>query len=764
MSGFGGSVKLTGEASYKKALADITNNLKQVSAEMKATAGAYDAGDKSQKDVIKDSEAMKKSLQSQKDAIANLKQQIGTMTAEYEKTGQKHQALVKEYDAEKKKLDEIGKTLGTSSAEYKAQEKVVNDLAQEVTKSENAYNAQGKAIQDLKTKTANAEATMYKTAKAVDDLGKQAEETGDEAEESGKKWKSFGDIVKNAGTALVAGVGAIGTAVVGTGKKLFDMANDVSTAGDEIDKASQKLSISAENYQKLAYAMDMNGASIDDLSKGMKNITTSLAGAQNGVKGASDDFDKLGVSLKNTDGSFKSTEDVLLESIDALSQMEDETQRNALAQQIFGKSASELNPLLNAGSEGIHALMQEAEDYGMVMSQDAVNASATFNDSLTRMQGVFTGLKNNMIGQFMPSISSVMDGISDLASGVGDGSSKIKKGLGEVIKNFSNLIPRVTGLLTTLASTILENAPELIRSMAKGIMDAVPELVSTATEVMLELVNTLTSLLPDMLDMGIEILDSIISGIEKAIPTLIKLMPEIITNMITKLTSMIPQLVTTGVRLLTSLIDNMPAIVTGIVKALPTLISGLVSGLLKNIPEIVKAGVTLLTSLVKNLPQIIATIVKAVPEIIKGLVNGFKSGVGKMSGVGSDLVKGIWNGISNTTSWILSKIKGFGRSILNGVKSVFKIHSPSQLFEDEIGVNLAKGIGVGFEDEMKDVSAQMNDAIPTSFDTDISTGSSGGYFDMVGAFKQALQEVKIELDDETCGRFVDATVTKLIYT
>ena len=75
-----------------------------------------------------------------------------------------------------------------------------------------------------------------------------------------------------------------------------------------------------------------------------------------------------------------------------------------------------------------------------------------------------------------------------------------------------------------------------------------------------------------------------------------------------------------------------------------------------------------------------------------------------------------------------------------------------------------EGIGVGFEDEMRDVSAQMNDAIPTSFDTDISTGSSGGYFDMVGAFKQALQEVKIELDDETCGRFVDATVTKLIYT
>ena len=147
MAGFGGSVKLTGESEYKKALADITQNLKVVSAEMKATASSFDAGEKSEKQLAQESKQLSDSLEKQKSALSTLKGQLATMTAEYEKTGQKHQALVKEYDQEKKKLDDLFKELSEFKQDH---EKGENHITSSMIKDKQAeYDAQLKVIKEL---------------------------------------------------------------------------------------------------------------------------------------------------------------------------------------------------------------------------------------------------------------------------------------------------------------------------------------------------------------------------------------------------------------------------------------------------------------------------------------------------------------------------------------------------------------------------------------------------------------------------------------
>lgn len=143
-----------------------------------------------------------------------------------------------------------------------------------------------------------------------------------------------------------------------------------------------------------------------------------------------------------------------------------------------------------------------------------------------------------------------------------------------------------------------------------------------------------------------------------------------------------------------------------------------------------------------------------------------------MLDVGTNLVRGIWDGIIGSLDWIKSKISGWVGNVTGFIKRLFGINSPSKLFRDEIGTNLALGIGEGFSDEMKSVSQEMGDAIPKSFDVETSINSIAGarassansYDSMVGAFKQALSEMKIELDDEVAGKFIDKTVTRLIYT
>ena len=156
----------------------------------------------------------------------------------------------------------------------------------------------------------------------------------------------------------------------------------------------------------------------------------------------------------------------------------------------------------------------------------------------------------------------------------------------------------------------------------------------------------------------------------------------------------------------------------------------------------------------------------AIVDTLKNLPN-------RMLDIGKNIVEGLWNGIKGMGSWIKDKIKDFSKGIVDGMKKALGIHSPSRVFRDEVGKYLAEGIGVGFTDEMKNVTSDMQDAIPTNFDLNGSYGalnSSNGtnvlsnYNSLVEAFTNALQGMKIELDDEEVGSFVKKTVEDAIYT
>ncbi|MBR1722503.1 MAG: phage tail tape measure protein [Treponema sp.] len=109
---------------------------------------------------------------------------------------------------------------------------------------------------------------------------------------------------------------------------------------------------------------------------------------------------------------------------------------------------------------------------------------------------------------------------------------------------------------------------------------------------------------------------------------------------------------------------------------------------------------------------------EAAKNLVEGIWNTISELPGKMLDVGKNLVEGLWNGIKDVKDWILGKIKEFGQGILDGIKGFFGIASPSKLFENEVGKNLALGLGEGFSDSMKEISKEMQSSIPTEFDTD----------------------------------------------
>ena len=313
MAGFGGSVKLTGESEYRKALNQITQSLKVTSAEMKATSSAFASGEKSQKELATSAKELKTSLEQQKSALSTLKGQLADMTAEYQKTGQKHEQLVAEYDKEKQKLDELGKTLGTSSKEYQDQQKVVTDLSQEVTKSEKAYDAQGKAVNQMRIQTANAETTVNQTAQAIENMGKETEK----ASEGFTVMKGvLENLASQAITSAINGLKQLGATFVDVGKQAIDgyaefeqleggvkkiFGDDMAqTVIDNANKAFSTAGMSANEYMET-----VTGFSSSLIQSLDGDTTKATEIADRAIRDMSDNANTFGTSMESIQFAYQ---------------------------------------------------------------------------------------------------------------------------------------------------------------------------------------------------------------------------------------------------------------------------------------------------------------------------------------------------------------------------------------------------------------------------------------------------------------------------
>lgn len=271
---------------------------------------------------------------------------------------------------------------------------------------------------------------------------------------------SFGDKMKNGLLIAGAGIAAFGaTAGVALGKSI----SDVSKYGDHVDKMSQKIGFSAEGFQKWDYVLNRAGTSIDSMAPVMKTLS-------NAAVSNSDAFQKLGISQEEV--ANMSQEELFGKTIEALSGMEEGAERTALASKLLGRGATELAPLLNGGTEAIEEQMKMAEEYGMVMSDEGVKASADFVDAQTTLQGTLTGLKNKVTADFLPAATDVVNGLAMMASGdFMGGFALIEQGVGEFIGNIASKVPEM-----------ITKGGEMLAGFIQGLTEKIPEMATAAAE------------------------------------------------------------------------------------------------------------------------------------------------------------------------------------------------------------------------------------------------------------------------------------------
>ena len=541
-----------------------------------------------------------------------------------------------------------------------------------------------------------------------DNLKSLTKEAEDFDEKGGKHFEGAGEKLKNAfktaAKVAVAAIVAIAAAAVDMGKKLVQSANEVAEYGDNIDKMSQKLGISAEAYQEWDAVLQHSGTSIESLLPAMKNLSTK-------ARKGSDAFKALGISQK--EAANLSREALFNRTVTALQNVTDANKRAALAQELFGKSAQELGPLLNTSAAETQAMKDRVHELGGVMSDEAVRMSAKYRDSMQDMQTALDGMKRRFVSEFLPAITKVMNGLTLLFSGKSD-DGKISEGLDKFIETLNRMIPK-----------IVEAGGELILKLGESIVSQLPTLVPAAIKAVIEIVHGLLKQLPMVADAAVELILALADGLTEALPELLPAVVDVIIQIVDKLTEpdMQEKLIDAGIRLIGALLE-------GIARALPSLILGsnkitmnLVKGIIQAAPKILSSGFTLARKLVEGLLQGLPSISQTVSNIGQS-ISDFFTNIGRTAlNWGKDLIVNFTNGILKFINKPIEAIKGLAGKIKSflgfsepdeGPLSDFHTYAPDMM------ALFAKGI--------RDNASMITDAIDKAFNIapEIAQATAGG--------------------------------------
>lgn len=207
---------------------------------------------------------------------------------------------------------------------------------------------------------------------------------------------------------------SIAVTAAAAGGAVFGLVKFTADAGDHAFKMAQKVGIGVEALQELAFAAKLSDVSAEELQQSLTILSRKTVDASRGSAEALRPFTQLGVRLKDAGGKIKSTDQLLVEFADKFKGLPDGTRKTALAVDLFGRSGANLIPLLNQGSKEIANLRKEAQELGIVFSEDQARASEEFNDNLTRLFAAFTGIRNIVGNELIPIFNDVVVEIKNL--------------------------------------------------------------------------------------------------------------------------------------------------------------------------------------------------------------------------------------------------------------------------------------------------------------------------------------------------------------
>lgn len=494
----------------ERALADNTSKLE-------AAGGAADNFSDGLADLAERTNKLGESLRGDKEQ--KYKQSIDQLNASIDVLDAQMRKVAAEYEDSADSADLMAKKNDILTQKIIQQANKV-DLLESAFKNATEYYEIG-AVETSRweKELANAEAELYKMenqlkrnteqmAKANEETGESAQsmgEIGDAAEDAGKGMGNLGDVVNGLTSklgiqlpdsmktsmngmlqldtttvAVAGGFAAVAAAIVKAEKALISMTKEAASNADDLLSLASVTGTTTDSVQELNYMADLTDVSFDRIKDSLKETTNKMQEAATGTGDAYEAYKRLKVEITNTDGSLRSAQDVFYDTIDALGEMKNKTERDALAMDLMSESAQELNPLIELGSEKMQEYAQEAHDMGYVLDRDALKSLQAVDDAYARLQKTQEGVKNQLAVEFAPYLEEFYGDVTTMVkdggkaikdSGIVDAFGMLLETVGDILNPMSDLsnnrVPALTKALQPLAKVmaLMADAAELLKGV-----------------------------------------------------------------------------------------------------------------------------------------------------------------------------------------------------------------------------------------------------------------------------------------------------------
>lgn len=435
---------LSGEKEYKQALSEIGNGMRVLDSEMRKVQSAYAQNADSVESLAAQNDVLERKILSQTEKIEYLKAAL--------------QQSAEKYGESDKRTMQWQTSLNNAEAE-------LNNLNNKLDENKEKIEESGK-----------------ETGNLGDVVSGLTEKFGIKLPEGMQKsMNSMGSL--NASSVKIAGgFAALDIAIAKAEKALISMTKESAAFADNIITLSMQTGQTTEQLQEFSYATELIDVSVDTLQGSLTKLTNNMQDTINGTGNAKASFEALGISVTDADGNMRSANDVFYETIDALGDVKNETERDAMAMDIFGRSAQDLNPLIIQGSDTLKAYAQEAHNVGYVLNNEELSALGAVDDAYQRLQKSQEGAKNQLSAEFAPYLTEFYEKITKL---IKDGGQALKDS--GIVDSFGMLLETVGDIIAPtdqLSSDTVPKLTEALRPLAEimaGIADTIDFISGAAT-------------------------------------------------------------------------------------------------------------------------------------------------------------------------------------------------------------------------------------------------------------------------------------------
>ena len=744
---FGGTIKLEGEKAYRSAISQINSELKVLASELSKVSSSFGKNNTSVEHLTSRNKVLTSEIEKQKAKITTLKSAV--------------EASAQKYGEHDKKTNNWKTSLNKAEAELNQMEKELKDNKDAMEKGEKATEDNSKSLKEF--------------GNSADTAGQKTFQLGDLI-----KANLISDAIKNGLRSIGNLMINIAKKGIEFLKKGIQTASDLVEVQNVVDVTFQQNAETINNWAKKAassYGMSELAAKkytgslgamlksmglTDDQVLNMSMDMVGLAGdfasfynldhedafekIRSGISGQAKPLRELGIDMSAATLQAFALSQGITKEYKSMTQAEKALLRynylmkvSADAQGDFARTSDTYANQVRIAQLNLENL---ASSIGKKLLPVVNKAIQVFNGICNGTRDVTEGMDElaDMVGNLafefaegLPEflefgskiITKIIEGVTKMLPKLAPAAVKIIETLVDGIsKNLPKIITGAGEIVTTLAFAIIKNLPKLVEAgmkamiaLAKSLTESIPKLIPPMVDSVITMAETLLDNYPELLDAAWKLMQAILEAIIRVLPKVYEKAPEITDKIIDTIIEAAPTLLVSALKFLMTIVEAIPMICWEILKATPQIIGAFLKGLAR-LPEMLWKILVKAVYVFGDWGDMSEEEVgRGMADVARSIQETLASLPGKLWEIGRNIVEGLWNGVKSATGWLLEKQAKWCDDFVKSFKSSFGIKSPSKIFRDQVGKNMALGIGEGFTDEMKNVSKQMEKAIPTEFDT-----------------------------------------------